>query len=249
MFYGLTEESKKTFNQAAKMISEVYPGVYANDMLICMWRNLSFTGDKLFMQSYRSSITNKQEESLLWRLHVLGWAAKNALNVGGDFIECGVFKGFCSAVLCKYLEFNNLTRNFYLYDTFEGLPEETSTEAERKNWDYTHYDSEEIYNKVVELFSEYKNVDVVRGIVPKVLEQSPLEKIAFLHIDMNSEQAEILALDYLFDKVVPGGLIVLDDFGWSCNRNQNIAERAFMNERDHQVLELPTGQGVILKHG
>jgi len=249
MFYGIPEEKKQDFNKAVKIILDIYPNVYAGDMLFCMWRNLAFRNDEPFMESYRACVTNKQEESLLWRLHVLGWAAKNALNVEGVFIECGVFKGFCSAVLCKYLEFNNLNRNFYLYDTFSGLPEETSTKEERKDWDYSDYDTDELFKNVVEVFSEYNNVEVIKGIVPDVLEQSPLDKVAFLHIDMNSEKAEILALEYLFDRVVPGGIIVLDDFGWSCNRNQTVAELAFMNARQHYILELPTGQGVILKHG
>jgi predicted O-methyltransferase YrrM len=69
-----------------------------------------------------------------------------------------------------------------------------------------------------------------------------------MHIDMNSEQAEMLALEHLFDKVTPGGMIVFDDFGWACNANQMKSELSFMNARDHQVLELPTGQGVVIKH-
>ena len=65
---------------------------------------------------------------------------------------------------------------------------------------------------------------------------------------MNSEKAEILALERLFDKVTPGGMIVFDDFGWICNVNQTRSELAFMNERGHSIMELPTGQGVVIKH-
>ena len=94
----------------------------------------------------------------------------------------------------KYLDFQDLPRRAYLYDTFEGLPEKTSTEQERRNWDYTHYDSEAIYNGVREKFSRYKNVNIVRGVVPDSFAVAAPEKIAFLHIDMNSEMAEMLAL-------------------------------------------------------
>jgi hypothetical protein len=97
-------------------------------------------------------------------------------------------------------------------------------------------------------FSAYKNVRIVRGIVPDSFTEAVPEKIAFLHIDMNSVNAEILALEHLFDRVVPGGLIVFDDFGWTCNVNQMTAELAFMNERNHHVMELPTGQGMVIKH-
>ena len=65
---------------------------------------------------------------------------------------------------------------------------------------------------------------------------------------MNSVMAEMLALEHLFDRVSPGGFIVFDDFGWTTNAKQMSAELAYMNERGHQVLELPTGQGVVIKH-
>ena len=66
---------------------------------------------------------------------------------------------------------------------------------------------------------------------------------------MNSVQAEILALDHLFDKVTPGGFNVFDDFGLTCCAEQMAAELAYMNERGHHVLELPTGQALVIKHG
>jgi len=249
MFYGIPLDRQKDLQQALNTIADIYPGqFYCNDMLVCLWRNMSFRQDQKFMSCFEDMVTNNQEQSLLWRVHTLAWAAKNALNVEGDFVECGVFKGFCSAVILKYLDFQDIPRQAYLYDTFGGLPEKTSTEQERLAWDYTMYDPEEIYNGVRAKFSKYKNVNIVRGIVPDSFEEVAPQKIAFLHIDMNSEQAEMLALKHLFDKVTPGGVIVFDDFGWTCNVNQMKAELAFMNERGHHVLELPTGQGVVFKH-
>jgi len=249
VFYGVPPGREKELTQALATIEDIYKGqFYCNDMVICLSRNLSFRHDQKFMSCFYDAVTSDQERSLLWRLHSLAWAAKNALNVEGDFVECGVFKGFCSSVLLRYLDFQNLPRQAYLYDTFEGLPEKTSTEQERRAWDYTHYDPEAIYSGVREKFSKYKNVNIVRGIVPESFDVAVPEKIAFLHIDMNSEKAEMLALEHLFDKVTPGGMIVFDDFGWMCNANQMRSELAFMNERAHNILELPTGQGVVIKH-
>lgn len=249
MFYGIPKGREKDLKQALDIIEDVYKGhLYYNDMLITVGRNLSFRNDQKFMSCFYDSVTNNQEKSLVWRLHTLAWAAKNSLNIEGDFVECGVFKGFCSGVILNYLDFHNLPRQAYLYDTFEGLPEKTSTEQERRNWDYTKHDPEAIYAGVCEKFSKFKNVNIVRGIVPDSFAQAAPEKIAFLHVDMNSAQAEMLALEYLFDKVTPGGFIVFDDFGWATNVNQMSAELAFMIERGHNVMELPTGQGIVIKH-
>jgi len=248
MFYGVPTGRVKELQQALATIADIYKGqFYCNDMLICLWRNMSFQQDQKFMSSFNRATKDEQEQSLLWRLHTLAWAAKNALNVEGDFVECGVFKGFCFDVIFNYLDFQDLSRRGFLYDTFEGLPEKTSTAEERLAWEYPAADTEDVYAEVCSKFSRYKNVNVIRGIVPDSFEQAAPEKIAFLHIDMNSEQAEMLALEHLFDKVMPGGMIVFDDFGWTCNVNQMRAELAFMNQRGHCVLELPTGQGVVIK--
>jgi asparaginyl-tRNA synthetase len=37
-------------------------------------------------------------------------------------VECGVFRGFMTAVAARYLDFGASARRWYLYDTFEGIP-------------------------------------------------------------------------------------------------------------------------------
>lgn len=117
MFYGIPKGREKDLKQALDIIEDVYKGhLYYNDMLITVGRNLSFRNDQKFMSCFYDSVTNNQEKSLVWRLHTLAWAAKNSLNIEGDFVECGVFKGFCSGVILNYLDFHNLPRQAYLYD-------------------------------------------------------------------------------------------------------------------------------------
>jgi len=55
-------------------------------------------------------------------------------------------------------------------------------------------------------------------------------------------------IEVLWDRLVHGGLIVLDDCGWASYGAQKSAEDVFMAERGHRVMELPTGQGLLLKH-
>ena len=174
---------------------------------------------------------------------MLTWAAQTALNLDGDFVECGVLKGFCSEVICKYLEFQNVSKQYYLYDTFTGFPEKTSTEKERSVYpSYEKIDSVALYQEVCAKFSIYPNVQIIRGIVPDTFAVACPDQISFLHIDMNSEMAEVLALEHLFDRLTIGGIIIFDDFGWKSAINQCKAEQAFMRKRGHSVLELPTGQ-------
>ncbi len=56
-----------------------------------------------------------------------------ALQIEGDFVECGVFGGLLPLTICHFLDFNRTGRCFYLYDTFDGIPLDTLTTAERKH--------------------------------------------------------------------------------------------------------------------
>ena len=185
----------------------------------------------------------QQEVSLALRLNTLLWAAESALHVEGDFVEAGVFRGFCSAVIADYLDFATVPKSFYLYDTFDGIPPELDSERHNSRI----FSEPGLHEKVVARFAPYPNVRVVKGAVPASFAEAMPERISFLHLDMNSSKSEIAALEVLFDRVSPGGLIVFDDYGWLGYKAQMRAEDAFMAERGYRILELPTGQGLLLK--
>jgi len=63
---------------------------------------------------------------------------------------------------------------------------------------------------------------------------------------MNSAPAEIAALAYFWERLVPGALVLLDDYGWRGYRAQKLAEDPFFAARGLQVMELPTGQGMVM---
>jgi predicted O-methyltransferase YrrM len=91
-------------------------------------------------------------------------------------------------------------------------------------------------------------VRLVKGLLPQSLEGNSPDKIAFLHIDLNSAEFEIAVLDALFDRVTPGGMVVLDDYEWSGQyRLQKMAEDAWFDARKYRVFPLPTGQGLVIK--
>jgi O-methyltransferase len=83
--------------------------------------------------------------------------------------------------------------------------------------------------------------------VPDSLANAAPNKIAFLHLDLNNADAEVGALEVLFDRMVPGAIMVLDDYGWLAYEAQKIAEDDWLGKRGYRVLELPTGQGLLIK--
>src|SRR6185295_13709331 len=66
-----------------------------------------------------------------WRVHVVLWVAQAAARLPGDFVECGVNKGFYSSAIMEYLNWNSLDKSFYLLDTFKGIDERFVNEEEK----------------------------------------------------------------------------------------------------------------------
>jgi hypothetical protein len=58
-----------------------------------------------------------------WRAYILCWAAARALDLDGDFVECGTNKGGTALIVYKYVDFEKLNKKFYLLDTFIGPDE------------------------------------------------------------------------------------------------------------------------------
>jgi hypothetical protein len=90
---------------------------------------------------------------------------------------------------------------------------------------------------------------VVKGRVPASFETTELTKVAYLSIDMNNATAEIAAIDYLWNHLVFGAIIVLDDYAYGSEfLGQKSAWDKFAVSKGFEVLTLPTGQGLIIKN-
>jgi len=205
------------------------------------------------MTAFNGAVRTAEEKSRAWRLHTLTWAAENALRLEGDFVECGVFEGFMSQVVVDYLDFAKLPRTFFLYDTFAGFSPRYSSPADFvADWNFYDF-AQKAYAKpglaaeVTARFARYPNVRIIEGVVPDSLVGTAPDRIAYLHVDLNSPKAERAALDALYDRVVPGGYIVFDDYGWEQYGPQMEAADGFATSRGAAVLELPTGQGLLIR--
>jgi macrocin-O-methyltransferase TylF-like protien len=222
---------------------------YAEDGLVTI-HNADFVGESRFRKAYQRGVSAEAVDyHIHWRVHISLWAASHALHLPGDFIECGVNRGFQSSAIMDYLEWNNLNRRFFLLDTFQGLDERFISDEEKaagKSSSYRGYS--ECFEETRKNFEEFRNVVLIRGPVPLTLAEVDSDRICYLHLDMNCVPPEVAALEYFWDKLVPGAVVLLDDYAAFSHHFQKRAMDGFAADRAVQILSLPTGQGMILKH-
>ena len=223
---------------------------YATDQLYT-FHNADFRKDPLFIESYElaKKVDNKHcltKNDIPWRMHVLYWAGTYAKNIPGDFVDCGVNTGFCARSLMHYISFETLHKKYFLMDTFGGLDPRFSSKEEMATQKYSKYDKHDLYETVKKTF-EGLNVEIIKGAVPETLPLVRTDSICFLHLDMNVALPEVAALDYFWNKISQGGVVLFDDYGFQGHTAQKDAEDAWAKKNGVEILSLPTGQGLLIK--
>lgn len=230
-------------------------GLYAQDGLFT-FNNSHFAQDPAFQAAYRRGIqaSHGVDPRIEWRAHVALWAATCAARVPGDFVECGVNAGFLSSAIMRHLDWRRVEKTFYLIDTFRGpILSQYSEEEVRRG---RRRVAEEALSRgayVTDLdavranYAEWPNARIVQGTVPDILERLPMSRVAFLHLDMNCASPERAAFEYFWEKMSPGGIILLDDYAMHSYDALAEAIDGAAKARAAEVLSLPTGQGVVWK--
>jgi O-methyltransferase len=254
------EQAAGVFDRVLQdIVQRQHNGLFWGDRMLTLDKCADFQQSPVFQEALKdadsSTGTNqyKSPDGISWRYHTLIWAAQTCLGLPGDFVECGTFHGDMSWMITQTVDVGGAGKKFYLYDTFSGLDSKYSSADDfPQSPDFYPFLNEEysapgIEEGVRQRFRDRPFIVVTRGVVPDVLEQAAPEHVAFLHLDMNSPQAETGALEILFDRISPGGIVVFDDYGWTQYHKQKEAADRFMATRGSVVLELPTGQGLAIK--
>jgi len=159
-------------------------------------------------------------------------------NIEGCIIECGVYSGDFEHIWINELMKNNTVRDIYLYDTFGGLVEPSEYDYTCKDAKIYQMNKDEVYNTWKnQIINEkikgwcYTPLEVVKqrlnstgypennlhyviGDVMETLKDKTTipEKIAILRLDTDWYESSKYELEQMYDNVVPGGVIIFDDY-------------------------------------
>jgi O-methyltransferase len=245
-------------NDIVETLTHEHRSVSWGDRLLTLDKSADFRSEHRFAEAFdsiRGSHPYDQydgRDGIAWRLNTLIWAGRVALRTGGEFVECGAFKGDMAWVVLQTIGAERIPR-YWLFDSFEGFsPDYSNAEDFPQSPGFLEfanafYRQAGLYEYVKDRFAAFPNVLLIKGFLPEAFSQGIPDEIGLLHIDLNSPRAEIAVLERLFDRVLPGGVVVFDDYGWQMFRRQKEAEDDFMRRRNHDILELPTGQGLVIK--
>jgi hypothetical protein len=228
---------------------------YRSDGVVTSGKSTPFLRNARFMSAYRRGMDSGHmiggaagmDLHIEWRVAIACWAAQHGARLPGDFVECGVNTGVLSLAICEYVDFNSLQKSFYLFDTYAGIPESQMSGTERPGRLLSNTKYPDCYEQTLANFGPFPRAKLVRGLVPDTLATAPIDRVAYLSIDMNIAYPERKAIEYFWPKLSPGAFVVLDDYGWQDYEEQRRSMDDFARGAGVQVLALPTGQGLLIK--
>jgi len=172
----------------------------------------------------------------------------NVKDLPGDIVEIGVFKGSGIATFSKFIEIYHPNSNkkvigFDIFGTTEAdkiLNKDSVLDKECMNVVYNRVNNDELsLDSVKERLLNTKittdKYELIKGDVetsiPNFLEENPGFRISMLYIDVDLDRPTYFALKHLWDRILPGGVILFDEFEYHKFTESNGVEK-FLRERD-----------------
>jgi len=187
-----------------------------------------------------SNILNKKRTAVFaTRLYNLKQWCEFHGDSDASFVECGVGKGGCIAFMAFM---SNGNKTVWGFDSFEGMPE-LSEEDENNGSSWVGYccsgdEKEQAVPNTFELLeTPMDNVKVVKGFFEDTLEDNKnnIGPISILRLDNDWYKSTYYCLETLYDQVIDGGIIILDDYGQAVDQfreERKISQPLIMTDTD-----------------
>lgn len=172
----------------------------------------------------------------------------NVKDIPGDIVEIGVFKGSGIASFSKFIEIycpnsNKKVLGFDIFGTIEAdeiLNKDSKLDKESMNIVYNRVNVddlslESVKSRLLNTKISTDKYELIKGDVetsiPRFLEENPGFRISMLYIDVDLDRPTYYALKFLWDRILPGGVILFDEFEYHKFTESNGVEK-FLKEKN-----------------
>lgn len=160
-----------------------------------------------------------------------------SLDVPGDIVECGVFKGTGLMLWLKLLQIycpGSIKRvvGFDVFTSFaetSGVLEKEQVEEFIRETQFQGVTIDELYEKIDAMSLDRDKCELIAGdirkTVPEYVATRPGFRISLLNLDLDLEEATFAALEAFWPRVVRGGVVIFDEYGVSRWTESNAVDR------------------------
>lgn len=179
-------------------------------------------------------------------------------NIPGDIVECGVWRGGSMQACAKtLLSLGETERDLHLFDTFEGMPPPTAEDLRRDGKSAEDLLAAQGKDRPIWAIASLEDVQAgfeqvpypgervhyVQGMVEDTVPQQAPERISILRLDTDWYASTKHELEYLYPRLVSGGVLLIDDYGYWQGSRQAVDE--FLEKTGERLLMLRMDEGRI----
>jgi O-methyltransferase len=204
------------------------------------WNN-----DPLFLETYQAIQHNTLVDR--YRCYELWTLVEQSGKLSGGLIEVGVWRGGTGALIARKARLCGIESPVYLCDTFSGVVKTSDKDTHYRGGEHADT-SLPIVEKLVHDTLKLDNVRILPGIFPDQTAQMVEDSsFRFCHVDVDVYQSAKEVVDWVWGKLVIGGIVVYDDYGF----NTCAGITRFVNEQralpDRLVIHNLNGHAIVIK--
>ena len=150
---------------------------------------------------------------------------RKTLALEGMVAECGCFRGLSSYLLCSTLQQADAAfdgRGYRIFDSFAGLSapsQEDAIEGEGAQVGRLRHMTRAgnfaaSLDKVKAALSAFPRIEYFPGWIPAAFPKEDGVRYRFVHVDVDVYKPTRDSIEYFYPRLVPGGMIVCDDYNW-----------------------------------
>lgn len=179
-------------------------------------------------------------------------------KIPGDVVECGVWRGGSMHAVGRTLDgLGDTDRHLHLYDTFEGMPPPTEKDrrqdgklaeellegSSRDSGVWAVAGLDDVKSGMAEVPYPEDHVHYHKGLVEETVPSEAPEQISILRLDTDWYASTLHELEHLYPRLSPGGVLLLDDYGWWQGSREAVDE--FLAKTGVRLLLLRMDEGRI----
>jgi predicted O-methyltransferase YrrM len=175
------------------------------------------------------------------RAQTLYQLARHAGCLAGGFAEIGVYRGGTASLLAHVADQKG--KQVHLFDTFAGMPETDVARDLLGRGDFADTSLEEVQR----FLARYRSPVFHQGEFPGTAGPVDGERFSLVHVDADIASSVEACCAYFYPRLVPGGVMVFDDYGFTSTPGAKATADAFFAGKPEPVLHLVTAQAIAIK--
>ena len=232
-FFDTKEGERASFTIAERFASFWYPKISLSGF------GRAWLTDEEFLNFYRRFVpaTSHTADTKFFLRSLLQLVE----HLPGDTAECGAYQGASSWLICD--KFKHSGKMHFVFDSCEGLSVPAGIDG-------AHWTKGDLYAAEEGLranLSSFSQLKILRGWIPERFPEIADREFCFVHIDVDLYQPTFDSLSFFYSRLVHGGIILFDDYGFIDCPGATAAIDEVMKDKLENIIHVPTGQAFIIK--